>query len=59
LARNWDAWGGSKPIAPEQEAKVKGYVAPREPQRSDLLGEEGEISRNGKAAAPVTLEAAS
>jgi flavin-dependent dehydrogenase len=58
LARTWDAWGGSKPIAPEQAAKVKGYVAPREPQRSDLLGEESEISRNGKAA-PVTLEVAS
>ena len=59
LARNWDAWGGSKPIAPEQAAKAKGYVAPRVPQRSDLLGEEGEISRNGKTAATVTLEAAS
>jgi hypothetical protein len=59
LARNWDAWGGAKPIPPEQAAKAKGYVAPRQPQRSDLLGEEGEISRNGKAAAPVTLEAAS
>ena len=44
--RNWDAWGGASDSAP---AAAKGAAGPkpvraREPQRSDLLPEEGETN---------------
>ncbi len=61
LARNWEAWGGTKPIPPEK--LTDSYVAPRQPQRSDLAKDEGEVGRaaaNGSHPAPaLTLEQAS
>lgn len=61
LPRNWEAWGGTKPVPPEK--LTHHYVAPREPQRSDLARDEGEIARtdataNGTRPA-LTLEQAS
>jgi 2-polyprenyl-6-methoxyphenol hydroxylase-like FAD-dependent oxidoreductase len=42
--RNWDAWGGDARPASEQAAEATPtYVPSKEPQRSDLLSEEGEI----------------
>jgi flavin-dependent dehydrogenase len=43
--RNWDAWGGEMRMAARTEAAPTDYVAAREPQRSDLTPEEGEIKR--------------
>ncbi|WP_019876747.1 NAD(P)/FAD-dependent oxidoreductase [Sporichthya polymorpha] len=59
LPRNWEAWGGTKPIPPEK--LTADHVAPRQPQRSDLARDEGELARasaNGVHPAP-TLEQAS
>ncbi|MGQ0623335.1 MAG: NAD(P)/FAD-dependent oxidoreductase [Sporichthyaceae bacterium] len=49
LARNWDAWGGNKPIPPEK--LMDNHVAPSQPQRSDLTQDEGEVTRAAAAAA--------
>ena len=47
--RNWDAWGGDARPAPGKAAEAApAYVPPKEPQRSDLLAEEGEVNGNQK-----------
>ncbi|MGH8999231.1 MAG: NAD(P)/FAD-dependent oxidoreductase [Acidimicrobiia bacterium] len=45
VGRNWDAWGGAKPTPPARAVtpRPNGYFRAAEPQRSDLLAEEGEI----------------
>jgi flavin-dependent dehydrogenase len=43
LGHSWDAWGGSLPVT--AEAAPSGYVPAAVPQRSDLLAEEGEVSK--------------
>jgi flavin-dependent dehydrogenase len=47
--RNWEAWGG--PMRTAAPAATTGYVPAKEPQRSDLTAEEGEIARKEKVAA--------
>ena len=43
LGHSWDAWGGTLPATAEPGSG--GYVPAAVPQRSDLLAEEGEITK--------------
>jgi hypothetical protein len=49
-SRNWDAWGGEMRRPAGTEAEPTGYVPAREPQRSDLSPEEGEVKKEKVAA---------
>ncbi len=53
VGHSWDAWGGTLPVT--SKPAPDGYVAAAVPQRSDLLAEEGEITRRSPAPVKETV----